>query len=85
MVRLGEEKRVRLKEEILSILNESPLKARFTNEIAKELIRDNEFTLKLLMEMRDNGHLKEIRVNKGSYKVRRKWRISDVVLNGWRK
>lgn len=84
-MKIGEEKRLKLKEEILAILNDNPLKARFTNEIAKELIRDKEFTLRLLIEMRDDGHLKEIKVSKGKYKVRRKWRISDVILREWKR
>ncbi len=52
MVKLSDKTIELLKEDILSILNENPLKSRFTKEISLELRRDKEFTLKLLLEMK---------------------------------
>ena len=83
MVKLSEETMRLLKEDILGILNENPLKSRFTKEIAKELRRDKEFTLNLLLEMKGLGWIEEIR-SKGTGSVRKKWRISDGLVKVWR-
>lgn len=84
MVKLSEETTKLLKDDILSILNESLLRAKFTKEIAKELRRDKEFTLKLLLEMKTLGWVEEIKT-RGTGSIRKKWRISDGLLKAWKK
>jgi len=56
----------------LAILYEKNLKPFYTFQIAEEVARDDEFTLKLLKVMEKNGLVKQ--ANKGS---RRKWIMSD--------
>jgi len=83
MVKLSEETTKLLKEDILGILNESLPIARFTKDIAKDLRRDKEFTLKLLLEMKELGWVKEI-TGKGTGGIRKKWKISEELLKVWR-
>ena len=82
MVRLSGETIRLLKEDILSILNEDPGRSRFTKDIAKELRRDKEFTLKLLLEMKEMNWVEEVygRNARGNRKV---WRISKSLLKIW--
>jgi DNA-binding IclR family transcriptional regulator len=83
MVKLSEETMKLLKEDILSILNETPERGRFGKEIAKELRRDKEFTLKLLLEMKELGWVKEFN-GRGTGSVRKKWKISEGLREAWR-
>lgn len=82
MVRLSEETVKLLKEDILSILNENPSRSRFTKEIAKELRRDKEFTLKLLLEMKELNWVEEA-YGKNARGNRKRWRISKELLKTW--
>ena len=83
MVKLSENTMKLLKEDILSILNENSLKSKFTKDIAKELRRDKEFTLKLLLEMKELGWVREFN-GKGANGIRKRWRISDGLLKAWK-
>jgi DNA-binding IscR family transcriptional regulator len=70
-----------IKDDIISILYENPLKPLFTNQIAIELRRDNEFTLTLLKELEKAGYIQEVKKGKhGNYLARRKWKISNVYI-----
>ena len=82
MVRLSEETVKLLKEDILSILNENPSRSRFTKEIAKELRRDKEFPLKLLLEMKELNWVEEA-YGKNARGNRKRWRISKELLKAW--
>jgi len=83
MVGLSEETMKLLKEDILSILQESLPRARFTKDVARELRRDKEFTLRLLSDMRGQGWVEEVR-GKGTGSVRKKWRISEGLVKAWK-
>ena len=85
MVKLSEKTIQLLKDDIISILYENPLKARFTNEIAVELRRNNEFTKKLLFELKKGGLVEEVsKNNKGQDYLRNKrWRIPPKVLEAF--
>lgn len=82
MVKLSEKTIQLLKDDIMSILYENPLKAMFTNEIAVELRRNNEFTKKLLLELKKKGLVEEVNKNKRGqeYLRNKKWRIPSRVL-----
>ncbi|MBI2507820.1 hypothetical protein HYV89_02600 [Candidatus Woesearchaeota archaeon] len=84
MVRLSEDTVKLLKDDILSILNENPSRSRFTKEIAKELRRDKEFTLKLLLEMKKLNWVEEV-FGKNARGNRKRWRISKGLLKAWDK
>jgi DNA-binding IclR family transcriptional regulator len=83
MVKLSEETIRLLKEDILGILNESKRNL-FTKEIAKELRRDKEFTLKLLLDMKEMGWVRE-KSGKGVGNVRKRWVLSQGLLKAWNK
>ena len=80
MVRLSDKTRTLLKNDILAILYESSLKPMYTSHIATELRRDNEFVLKLLLELKKEKLVKEVKKGRsGDYLARKKWIIpSDV-------
>lgn len=82
MVKLSQNTINLLKDDIVNILYENSLKPLFTNEVAFIMRRDNEFTKKLLMELKNLGIVEEIKFNtrKRNYLLRKKWRISNNVL-----
>jgi len=82
MVRLSDETIKLLKDDILGVLNESLSKSKFTKDIARELRRDKEFTLKLLLEMRGLGWVEEVN-SKGTGSIRKKWRITEGLVKAW--
>ncbi len=77
MTKLSEKTKKLLKDDILSLLYNNPFKAMFTNEIAREIRRDNEFVKKLLLELKAMGLVENVKTNiRGKrYKKRMKWRI----------
>lgn len=85
MVKLSQKTTKLLKDDIISILYESPLTARFTNEIALELRRDNEFTKKLLLDLKKDGFVEESKKNSKGYQylARTKWRIPPKILKAY--
>ncbi len=85
MVKLSEKTIQFLKDDIISILYDKSLVARFTNEIALELRRDNEFTKKLLLELKKDGFIEEVKKNKKGqkYLARTKWRIQPKILKAY--
>lgn len=84
MVKLSENTVSLLKEDILSILYDNQNRNLFTKDIAKELRRDKEFTLQLLLEMKEVGWINEI-VGRSSRGIRKKWKISKELFEVWSK
>ena len=72
MSKISDKKIEKIKSDILAILYEKNLKPFYTFQIAEEVARDDEFTLKLIRVMEKNGLVKQ--ANKGN---RRKWIMSD--------
>jgi len=87
MVRLSEKTIKLLEDDIISILYENSLNALFTNQIADELRRNNEFTKKLLLELKKEGLVEEVVKNKKGqeYLRNKKWRIPSKVLKAFEK
>ena len=81
MVRLSESTISLLKEDILGVLNESK-RSMFTTEIAKELRRDKEFTLQLLLEMKKLNWVEEV-YGRNARGNRKRWRISKELVRIW--
>lgn len=81
MPKISEKKVNKIKEEVLALLYEHPLNPLFTSEIAEEIIRDEEFTLKILKDLYGNGLINEIKTNqKGrEFLARRKWALKPSV------
>ncbi len=85
MVRLSIQLINLLKDDIISHLYNNQLRSYFTNEIAKEIRRDNEFTLRLLSELKEQGFVEQIKKNKQgkTYLARVKWRIPNNVIKAY--
>ena len=71
MSKISEKKKDKIKGEILRVLYESFPNSLFTNKIADEIARNNEFVLKLLNEMEN---LKWVKKNKKI--ARTKWGLT---------
>jgi len=78
-MKISEEKRARIKEQILSVLFDSFPRAHFTSEISKIIARDEEFIKNLLNELHSKDLVFPIKKNnKGiDFKKRTKWRLSN--------
>jgi len=85
MVRLSKKTIQLLKDDIISILYDRSLEALFTNEIAREIRRDNEFTKKLLLELKKESLIEQVKKNKKGqeYLTHTKWRIPFKVLKAF--
>jgi len=83
MPRISDKKIKKLKEHILSILYDNHFNPLFTSNIAEELIRDEEFTLRLLDELKKDGFIKEINKNTDGkkYLSRKKWILKSKIYD----
>jgi len=77
-MKLSEEKRKKIQEQIISYLLYVYPQAKFTAEIAKEIARDEEFCLNLLRDLENKKIVLRILKNpKGQiYSRRIRWRLS---------
>ncbi len=83
-MRLSQDKKNKITEQILAFLYHSFPKQPFTAEIARELIRDEEFIKKLLLELKDKNLIVSIRKNdKTVFSRRIKWRLSNKVYEAY--
>ena len=82
-MKLSQEKRDKISEQILSFLYHIFPKQPFTAEIAREIARDEEFIKKLLFELKEKGLVIVIRKGKkGLIFTRRiRWRLSNKVYD----
>lgn len=80
-MKLSQDKKNKITEQILSLLFHSFPKEPFTAEIAREIVRDEEFTKRLLFEMNEKNLVLTIRKNKKgeSFTRRLRWRLSNQV------
>ena len=80
-MKISNEKKEKISEQILAYLYSINPKAVFTVTIAREIIRDEEFTKKLLLDLKKKGFVVEITKNpKGiAYLKRSRWRLSDKI------
>ncbi len=79
MVRISEEKKKRIMEQILLTLYENFPKSLFTAEISRLVARDEEFIKSLMFDLKQKGLVVQIRKNpKGvPYSRRIRWRLSN--------
>ncbi|NCN51757.1 hypothetical protein GW931_01980 [archaeon] len=77
-MKISKEKREKISEQILFYLFRENPRPIFTSYVAKEIARDEEFTKKMLMELKEKGLLLEISKNKEGikYKLRLRWKLS---------
>ncbi len=85
-MKISEKKREKISEQILLLLYSLSPKLLFTSNIAQEIARDEEFTKKLLLELRNKNLVREINKNpKGvSYLKRSRWKISDAAYQAYK-
>ena len=84
-MKISKEKIERIKEEILAILYKNSLKSMFTSDIASELIRDEEFTKALLLDLEKQKMVISVKKNSEgiNYSRRIRWRLSSKVLEAY--
>lgn len=72
---ISHEKQERIKEEILRVLFENSPRALFTSDISSSIIRDEEFTLKLLESLYSKKIINRITKNSDGkdYLSRKRW------------
>jgi hypothetical protein len=85
-MKISQEKKDKIFEQILALLFNSSPKMIFTSHIAKELARDEEFTKKLLQELKKKNLVLEIKKNSNGkeYLKRSRWKLSENVYNLYR-
>ncbi len=77
MSRISDEKKDRIKEEIVRVFFEQYPRRWWTYDISDEMIRDDEFILKLLKELENKGLVVNTKESKGG-KIKRKWGLSKL-------
>jgi len=84
-MKISKEKIERIKEEILAILYKNSLKPMFTSDIASELIRDEEFTKSLLLELEKQKLTVSVKKNSEGidYSRRIRWRLSTKAMEAY--
>ncbi len=85
-MRISEKKKEKIFEQILSALFSVSPKPLFTSHIANEIARDEEFTKKLLAELKSKKLIKAITKNsKGADYLRRiRWVLSDIAYTAYK-
>ncbi len=82
-MKISQEKKNKISEQILAYLYSQSPKPLFTSHIALEMARDEEFTKKLLLILKQKGFVVEIKKNpQGKEYIRRtRWKLSNKVYN----
>jgi predicted transcriptional regulator with HTH domain len=85
-MRLSKEKRQKIQEQIVSYLLHIYPKSNFTAEIAREIVRDEEFCLGLLRDLENKKIISRILKNsKGEpYSRRIRWRLSTPAYSSYK-
>jgi hypothetical protein len=86
-MKISEEKKKKICEQILYFLFTENPKSIFTAHIAKEIARDEEFIKKLLLELKNKKLIIEIKQNKEgiNYLRRSRWKLSNIVYDFYKK
>ena len=85
-MKISKEKKEKISEQILLVLFNSSPKSFFTVQIAREIARDEEFTKKILLDLKSKNLVTEIKKNpKGIPYIRRsRWNISDKAYKAYK-
>jgi len=85
-MKISQEKKEKISEQILAYLYSQHPKMVFTSNIASELARDEEFIKKLLFELKSKNLITEIKKNsKGVYYSKRlRWKLTEAVYNTYK-
>lgn len=87
MPQLSEKRKEKISEQILHYLFTIAPEPAFTNKVAYEVARDEEFTKTLLKDLAKKNLVIEIKKSpKGEdYELRRRWRLSNEAFNIYKK
>jgi len=79
MPKISQSKKDKIQEQILHHLFTISPESSFTNKIAEEIARDEEFTKSLLLELKTKGLIHEVNKNPSGteYLKRQRWRLSN--------
>lgn len=85
-MKISDKKREKIFEQILVVLYSVNPKLMFTSKISQEIARDEEFTKKLLQELKKKGLIIVVKKNpKGiPYKRRARWKLSDITYQTYK-
>ena len=85
-MKISQIKKDKISEQILAFLYLIAPKPEFTSKISAEIARDEEFTKKILFELKLKGLVVEIKKNPlgEPYTRRSRWRLTDTVYNAYR-
>ncbi len=86
-MKISDNKKEKIAEQILALLYSTNPKPIFTSHIAKEIVRDEEFIKKILLDLKKKGLINQIKKNpKGiQYKSRSRWKLSDKAYELYKK
>jgi len=86
-MRISRQKQEKIKEAILQLLFHTSPRALFTADIARELARDEEFTKRLLQELREKGLVVSVNMSADGklYNRRLRWRLSSAAYDAYKK
>jgi len=87
MPSLSQQKKDKIAEQMLHHLFTIAPDSQFTSDIARELARDEEFTLALLKELKRRQIIVEVTKNAAGkdYLKRRRWRLSNAAYEAYKK
>ena len=76
----------KIKEDILSTLFDSPLNPLFTSQVAENIARDEEFTLRLLKELHSSKMVDKIDKNTvgKTFLKRKRWTLKPEVYSAYK-
>ncbi|MEX0920890.1 MAG: hypothetical protein WDZ62_01370 [Candidatus Pacearchaeota archaeon] len=86
-MRISKEKKQKISEQILATLYTNSPTLLFTSHVAREIVRDEEFTKKLLLYLKKKKLVIEVKKNpKGEPYIRRsRWRLSDEAYKAYKR
>ena len=86
-MKISQQKREKISEQVLVLLYSKSPQAFFTSQIAQEIARDEEFIKGIMLELKKNNLVFEIKKNpKGiPYLKRSRWRLSDKAYSACKK
>lgn len=83
MSKISLKKEAKIKEETLRLLYDKYPEFNYTNTISYEILRNNEFVLRLLNELMKEGLVSFIE-EKGGRGIRKKWRLKEGVFEKYK-
>lgn len=81
---ISDNKKEKIKMDVLRFLYDEYPKMLYTYEVADALTRNDEFILSLLMELRNKKAVHWIEETKGG-KIKRKWGMNELIHNTYKK